>query len=185
MKELRLKRKDGKMVNAKFKLLDESYVDEILKLQDEIVKGLEVKEFYAETDREMFLNCIKNTGKVVGCITEDNELIAVGSYESYGYDEENYGYDLGIKGEDLLDVGQLEATIVRGDYRGNKLQDKLCEILEGFGVAENKKILAATVAPDNKYSLNTVLNRGFTIEEEKMKYGGYRRYVLKKVIKNE
>lgn len=185
MKELTLKRKDGKIVNARLMILDESYIDEILELQEEIVRGLEVKEFYAETDRDMFLNCIINTGKVVGCITENNELIAVGSYESYGYDEENYGYDLGLKGEDLLDVGQLEATIVREDYRGNKLQDKLCEILEGFGIAENKKLLAATVDPDNKYSLQTVLNRRFEIAEEKLKYGGYRRYILKKELKNE
>lgn len=185
MNELNLRRKDGKIVKAKFKLLDESYIDEIMNLQDEIIKGLEVREFYADSNRDMFLNCIRNTGKIVGCITENNELVAIGSYESYGYDKENYGYDLGLKNEELLDVGQLETTIVREDYRGNKLQYKLCEILEGFGIDEGKKILAVTVAPDNKYSLNTIISRGFTIEKEKIKYGGYRRYILKKVIKGE
>lgn len=51
-----------------------------------------------------------------------DELVAIGVYAKFGYDEENYGYDIGVKGEELLYIANFESTIVHPDYRGNKLQ---------------------------------------------------------------
>lgn len=181
MKELILKRKDGKVFNGEIKVLNEGHIDQIMNLQKEIINGLEIRELYADSSKESFIECIKNKGKILGCFV-NNELIAMGVYIKYKYDHENYGYDLGLEGEDLLKVGQIESTIVREDYRGNKLQKIICDLIEVLAQKDNLKIIGATVSPINKYSLNTFINSGYTIEDEKIKYGGYRRYILKKEI---
>lgn len=185
MRVLQIRRKDNKLVNVTLKELDNSYIDAIVELQQDIISGLDNKELYADSGRESFLECIKEKGKVIGCVTEDNYLIALGVYASYGYDEENYGYDFGFKEEELLFVGQIESTVVRSEYRGNKLQKIICEVLEEFAVNDKKKYIGATVSPKNKYSLDTFISRGYEIVDEKIKYGEFNRYILRKEIKNE
>ena len=79
-------------------------------------------------------------------------------------------------------MGQLESTLVSEDYRGNKLQKIMCEILEEIGKKAGMKYICATAAPDNKYSVNTFKKLGYKIMADKLKYGGLRRYVLMKEI---
>ena len=43
-------------------------------------------------------------------------------------------------------------------------------------------MIAATVAPENIYSLNTFIKREYKIMADKLKYGGLRRYVVMKEI---
>ena len=108
IKRITLKRKDGKIIQGILKKLDESYINKIMRFQDEIVEGLENKELYFPSKEEEFLEFISNKGNIVGCVTEDDDLIAIGVYCKLGYDENNYGYDIGINGEELLKVGQIE-----------------------------------------------------------------------------
>lgn len=182
MKELRLKRKDGKLITGYIKLLDESYIDKIVELQHEIIEGLENKDLYADSGRENFLISLRGFGKVIGCVTEDDELIALGVYANYKDDKENYGYDMNLNKEEILKVGQIESTVVRKPYRGNGLQRIICEIIEEISRKNGDKIIGATVAPENLYSLNNFIKEGYEIVIEKIKYGNYRRYILKKVL---
>ncbi len=181
MEKMILKRKDGRNIEAELKELDLSHINNIMKLQDEIYEGLINKYFYSCSKQEEFQDIINEKGKIIGLFThENNELIAIGVYVEYGLDEENYGYDIEIKGEELLKVGQIESTLVAEDYRGNKLQKKICEHLEKISKAKDIKYICATVAPDNKYSLNTFIELGYKILIEKLKYGGLKRYILMK-----
>lgn len=107
----------------------------------------------------------------------------MGVYVSLGIDEDNYGYDLGIEGEQLLKVCQIESTVVKKNYRGNGLQKIICNELENIGIRDGMNIISATVYPENKYSLNTFLNLGYQVKREKIKYGGYRRYILEKKLR--
>lgn len=141
---LNLKRKDGIEVKAELKVLNISYLDKIMELQKIIIDGLENKELYADTEREEFEEYIKKNGKILGCVTEDDELIAMGVYAKKGYDKSNYGYDIGLENEELLKIGQIESTVVKEEYRGNKLQKIICEELEKIAVKEDTKILCAT-----------------------------------------
>ena len=77
---LNLKRKDGIEVKVELKVLNISYLDKIMELQKIIIDGLENKELYADTEREEFEEYIKKNGKILGCVTEDDELIAMGVY---------------------------------------------------------------------------------------------------------
>ncbi|MDU5262828.1 MAG: GNAT family N-acetyltransferase [Clostridium celatum] len=179
---LRLKRKDEVEVKVELKELTISYLDKIMELQKIIIDGLENKELYADTEREEFEEYIKKNGKILGCVTEDDELIAMGVYAKKGYDKSNYGYDIGLDNEELLKVGQIESTVVKEEYRGNKLQKIICEELEKIAVKEDTKILCATASPYNEFSVNTFKSLGYEIKKDKLKYGGLRRYVLAKII---
>lgn len=179
---LNLKRKDGIEVKVELKVLNISYLDKIMELQKIIIDGLENKELYADTEREEFEEYIKKNGKILGCVTEDDELIAMGIYAKKGYDKSNYGYDIGLENEELLKIGQIESTVVKEEYRGNKLQKIICEELEKIAVKEDTKILCATASPYNEFSVNTFKSLGYEIKKDKLKYGGLRRYVLAKII---
>lgn len=177
---IKLKRRDGKEFIGKFKVLDESYIDKIMEAQRHISNSLTNKDWYSETSREEFLIQL-NRGKVIGCLLEDESLIALGAYIEWGYECENYGYDLDMIGEEVLIVGQIEATFVHEDFRGNSLQKLICLELESIA-KENSEIIAVTIHPDNIYSLNTFENLGYEIIKEKLKYGGLRRFILKKYL---
>ncbi|MDV4150964.1 GNAT family N-acetyltransferase [Clostridium sp. AL.422] len=179
---LKLKNKSGNVVNVRYKVLDLSYIDEIIQLQENIMKGLEDKQWYAPTEREEFIKCINNGGKIIGYIDEKDDLIAMAVYVKKGYEKGNYGYDLDLKGEELLKVAQVESTVVRSDYRGNGLQLMLCKKIEDIAKYDSVKLLASTASPYNKYSVNTFEKLGYEIKKDKIKYGGLRRYILAKEI---
>lgn len=179
---LMLKRKDGEIVEVKLKELGLSYIDKIMELQKIIINGLENKEIYADTEREEFEGYIKENGKIIGYITDDDELVAMGVYAKKGYSKSNYAYDIDLDGEDVLKVGQIESTVVRDEYRGNRLQKIICEELEKIAKKEKTPILCATASPYNEFSVNTFINLGYEIKKDKLKYGGLRRYVLVKEI---
>lgn len=182
IKILKLKRKDGEIIEAKMKELSLEYIDKIMELQKIIIDGLENKELYADTEREEFEEYINGKGKILGCLTENDELIAMGVYAKKGYDKGNYGYDIELKDEELLSVGQIESTVVREEYRGNKLQRIICEELEKIAIENDTRIVCATASPYNEFSVNTFKNLGYEIKKDKIKYGGLRRYVLVKEI---
>ena len=184
MKKLILKKKDGNNIDVEFKLLDLTYIDKIMEIQQKIYDGLDNKDFYSCSDKEEFIETINGKGKILGCVSlENNELIAMGVYIEYGYEDHNYGYDIDIKNEELLRVAQIESTVVLDEYRGNKLQKVICEIIEQMGKDAGMKYICATAAPDNKFSVNTFENIGYSVMADKLKYGGLRRYVLMKKIK--
>ena len=179
---LKLKNKSGHKVDIKYKILDLSYIDKIMELQDDIMNGLEDKQLYAPTDKKEFIECIVKSGKIIGCLDENEDLIAMAVYVKKGFSDGNYGYDLDIEGEMLLNVAQVESTVVRSDYRGNGLQKILCEKIEEIAKMEKVKILASTASPYNKYSVSTFEKLGYKIKKDKLKYGGLRRYVLAKEL---
>lgn len=179
---LKLKNKAGNIINARYKILDSNYIDEIIRLQDIIIDGLEDKQLYAPTERDEFIHYLKSGGKIIGYLDEKDDLIAMAVYVKKGYEKGNYGYDLDLEGEVLLNVAQVESTVVRSDYRGNGLQRVLCEKIEGIAKEERVKLLTSTASPYNKYSINTFKKLGYEIKKDKIKYGGLRRYVLAKEL---
>ena len=118
-------------------------LDKLIALQKEIISGLKDKQEYADTEREVFEDYLKGKATILGCFVE-SELIAMGVYVSLGIDEDNYGYDLGIEGDQLLKVCQIESTVVKKNYRGNGLQKIICNMSEDINrikvlLAEKKK----------------------------------------------
>lgn len=176
-----LKNKDENILeNGVIRLVKEDELDKVMELQNKVVEWLPKKDLYHPTSKESFMRFTGRMGDIVGCFNYKDELIGIGVYCKLGESEENYGHDINISGEDLLKVAQIESTLVHKSYRGNKLQLKICEILEELAIKDNMKIIMSTVSPENPHSLNSFLNRDYKIEKEKEKYGGLRRFILSK-----
>ena len=140
------------------------------------------KMIIISSQKTTILDC--NSGELENCSIDydEDELIAMGVYAKKGYDESNYAYDIGLNGEEVLKVAQIESTIVKSEYRGNKLQRLICEELEKIARKDDIEILSATASPYNEFSVNTFMNLGYEIKKDKLKYGGLRRYVLVKEL---
>lgn len=164
------------------KVLDKSYIQQMMSLQHEVIMNIGNPELFVPSSEEEFEEAIQGKGCIMGYTTKKGELVAMGVYMSYGYDTHNYGYDIDLTGEALLEVGQIEATIVAVNYRGLGLQRKLCTALEEEARKRGNKLLCATASPLNEYSVRNFLKLGYTIKKEKLKYGGLRRYVLEKIL---
>lgn len=66
---LKVKRKDGEIIEIKLRELKLSDINKIIKLQELIINGLENKELYADSKREEFEEYINCNGKIIGCLT--------------------------------------------------------------------------------------------------------------------
>ena len=170
-------------VQCNFKLLDESYIDKMVSIEEDIVNLLYDKTFYSKSTKDDFFNIINNyNSKIIGLVNDDNELMAMGVYVKFLDFKENYGYDLNIDSDKLKYVGNIESTVVREEYRGNGIQKNICKQLEKYAKADGIKILGATVAPNNKFSLNNFIDLGYSIYTRKEKYGNFDRYIMKKEL---
>lgn len=179
---LEAKRKDGEVVKLTLKRLTVNDIDQIMLLQDEIINSLEDKQLYVPSDREEVKNHFETDGVLLGYVTQENVLAALAIYVKRGYSPSNYGHDVGVEGEELLKVGQIDTVLVKSDYRGNNLQYIMCDLLEEVARENNTPILCATASPYNTFSVNNFLKLGYEVKKDKLKYGGLRRYVLMKVL---
>lgn len=98
-----------------------------------------------------------------------------------GQSEHNYAAFLGIPQAEWDHWANADSAVVHPDWRGNGLQRKLLEAalpLLRPGIVG----IGATVSPENQYSLNNALACGFVIADRREMYGGYDRYLLKKML---
>nr|WP_307990297.1 GNAT family N-acetyltransferase [uncultured Niameybacter sp.] len=179
---IKVKRKDGLEVTLTLEKLDKSYIEKIIQLQEEILGGIDNPEIFVPTSKEEFHERFETDATFLGYVTEENELIALIIFLKLGYDPDNYGYDLDLEGEVLLDIGQVDTVLVKEDFRGNNLQYILGQAAEALAREVGSKILCATVSPDNPFSLNNFKKLGYEIKKDKLKYGGVRRYILMKEL---
>lgn len=112
---------------------------------------------------------------------DGEQIAAIFDYLIPGLESNNYGYDLNLPVEDLLCVINLDNAAVHPDYRGMGLQRKMIQIAEEHLRITGPHILLCTVHPENSFSLQNVLNQGYTIQKQLAKYGSVR-YILRKDI---
>lgn len=180
---LTLIKNDTYKVAASLRMLFPSDIDAIMHLQQQVYEGLEDKEIYLISSRQEILSeLLLHPGHLLGVVTEEDGLIALGIYKTAGQSEHNYGRDYGLTGAILDEIGHVDTTIVHSDFRGNHLQQYLIEAMEEIAKEDGMTILCSTVSPYNTPSLNTFLKLGFEIKQDKLKYGGLRRYVMAKSL---
>lgn len=98
-----------------------------------------------------------------------------------GLCSDNYGWDLALPEEELLQVIHMDTAAVDPDYRGFGLQGKMMRLAEQGLCGRGRKILLSTVHPDNRFSLNNLLKLEYRIQKRVGKYGS-ERYILQKEI---
>ena len=113
---------------------------------------------------------------------DDNRMAAAFDILHPGLASFNYGYDLGLTEEELMQVVHMDTSAVQKDYRGMGLQRKMVQTAEMALNGQGRKILLCTVHPDNCYSLNNMLKQGYTIQKRVAKYGSERLLLRKDIF---
>lgn len=186
-------REDGlkKEKDYEILMLDDSRLDDVMKLQDLIYASIPDKEIFATDTKEDYLKDMAQGGFVLG-VYVDKRLVSYRYVSFPGLTEKNLGLDLGMDPEALLHSANLETTVVHPDFRGNKLQkltlDHAVEIIKERGYYH----LFSTVSPKNIFSLANVMSADLKVKALKKKYGkmpdnsdGKWRFILHRDLKEE
>lgn len=160
--------------------LNGSHIDEIMALQQVIVRNLSRPDMLASFSRDFMKAHLGAQGFVIGVWVE-SRLIAFRNvyYPSRDDTEWNLGLDMGFSPETLRQVANLQMVCVHPDYRGNALARKMNRValylLKKLG---RRPQVCATVSPHNVWNIRILLNSGFYIRALKRKYGGKLRYIV-------
>lgn len=167
----------GKEVAYDLMFLDESYLIEMMNLQEIIVHDLGDPELFHSDSIHFMRDHICKRGRIIGVISE-KRLIAYRILAFPGNDPDNLGIDLKLPKKELNKVAHLESFVVHPAYRGNSLQLKTLGPAIRIIRDLNYDHLCATVSTKNYPSLSNPLKGGLVIRELKEKYGGKLRYIL-------
>lgn len=148
-------------------------------LLNEVREGMAHKKWFY-LDPPDFVRKMMENGSMQLWVAMDRERL-VGAFEilTPGLSPDNYGRDLDFTEEQLLRVIHMDTAAVHPDYRGNGLQKRLMQEAEKAAAEMGERILLTTVHPENCFSLNNILQQGYTIVKELPKYGSAR-YILRK-----
>ena len=169
--------RDGRVIEVRS--LAFAQMDDILALQQEVIKGLVSASSLQPLSKEEFSNILNGKGLMIGAYFEE-QLIAFRAMLEPELDEEHLGQDAGLPEQEWLHVIYSEVTIVRPDFRGNNLQVLLGKIIMNEVDQKRFRYICATVAPFNIPSLADKFVHGLQIIALKEKYGNLLRYILVK-----
>jgi hypothetical protein len=156
-------------------------LEEIERVQQTVLESLPEKNTLQPLSTEEFLFILNGHGLIAGAFVE-GELVAFRALLVPEVDDEHLGLDIGLTHDELGDMVYQEISAVIPDYRGNRLQQKLAEVvMKELGNLEKKfRYVACTVAPMNIPSLKDKFTQNMHIAALKTKYDGLERYILVK-----
>ncbi|SMB80856.1 Acetyltransferase (GNAT) family protein [Desulfonispora thiosulfatigenes DSM 11270] len=169
----------------KIDLLNESNLQEVMFLQNEIINSLNNPDIYAFTSEGEFLEILTGQGIMVGTFFEGN-LCGYFATMVPGDKEDNLGLDLNLDKKELKKVIHYEVAAVHPDFRGNNLQKQMANKLQEIVMERDQwHYTMATVSPFNYPSLNVFLT-GLNMVAKKIskKYGNKLRYILYQDLQN-
>lgn len=134
---------------------------------------------------EEFLFILNERGLMVGAYVEE-KLIGFRALLIPEIDEEHLGYDIALPEEELPRVIYQEFTAVLPAFRGNRLQQKLADVImkEVPNLPGDFRYVCCTVAPLNIPSLKDKFTQNMYIGALTEKYGSKEWYVCVKDLEN-
>ena len=156
----------------------------IMELQEKVIASLTVASFLQPLSEEEFHFILNGSGSMIGAFHEDR-LIAFRAMLEPEIDEHHLGVDAGLTESELPSVLYSEVTNVDPEYRGNKLQQILGQLLMDHVDKDRHRYVFATVAPFNIASLKDKFTLGMHIISLEKKYGNLLRYTMMKDLRGE
>lgn len=171
-----------KTENIKFKKFDENNLDDVCRIQQNMVDTLkeDQKGFYLPDTREY---CEK-------ILNEENNLGWIwGAY----YNDKIVGYiylSISPNVKELADrvpnlkgtYADIDGVIVCPEYRGNGIQLLMLDFIEEKAKERNIKNLLGEITKGNVWSLNNFLKKNYTIANSYKKLGYIERDIMHKEI---
>ncbi|MFD1032230.1 hypothetical protein [Metaplanococcus flavidus] len=157
----------------------------IEQVQETVIAAMREKTTLQPLSTEEFLFILNERGLMVGAYAGE-ELIGFRALLIPEIDEEHLGYDIGLPEVELPKVIYQEISAVLPAYRGNRLQQKLADVImkELPKLSGNFRYVCCTVAPMNIPSLKDKFTQDMYIATLTEKYGSKERYVCVKDLEN-
>lgn len=171
---------EGELKNGqpvRMRKLTPEQLPEILSLQEEVIRALEVKERLQPLTEEEFRCILDGNGEMIGVYAE-GEMIAWRAMLVPDNDHEGLGRDVGVPEEEIGKVIYQEISAVSPKWRGFSLQTLMGLVLMDRVDAERYRYVCSTVMPGNIPSLKDKFKQGLEVRALKEKYGGKLRYVF-------
>lgn len=176
-------RSSGEPFEYRVRLLDPSDVDRLVELHEEILASLPDPLLLYRRDEDFFLGCIED-----GCVAaaeHGSRLMAYAALHVPGLEGTNYGRDIGLRGEELLEVGHLAGSAVAPPYRGNGMQRELVALRNRFALRSGHHHLCGEVVPTNVISIINHLATGFYLKGHRIDEFGDRCFILHSDLRRE
>lgn len=153
----------------------------IMKLMNETRDTIQPKEWFVEDTEDSVLHVLEGNGFVILAVSENADHIAGFFMVTFpGVSPKNLGNYMNFSDQDLLLSAHMESAAVYPAYRGHHLQAQMAAAAEDLLLKTPYRYLFATVHPDNRYSMENMLNRGFKVIKKAKIYGGLDRAILYK-----
>ena len=154
----------------------------IMTVMDTAARLTEPKEWFVSDDAD-YVEAHLESEKGFVFIAEDSGTVAAFFMVHFpGLSENSLGRELGFSGEELLLCAHMDSAAVLPEYRGHKLQARLCALAEEELKKRGYRYLLCTVHPDNRFSLENMQQSGYEIKKTMLKYGGLKRHILLKSL---
>ncbi len=188
--------------SLKWKKLNNSFANVLYNMQQDVFDELKDKSLLRYNDLNTFKDCMENHF-TLGLFSHEN-LIAFGilyfhslkeqlinSLQCYSTDfryllksnskyKRNYYTNFSFSYQFKVKIATIKLIIVKKEFRGNHYQRCIIQKLEQQAKKLSYKILICSVSPDNIYSLNNFLLENYRIVDNKLLYGGLKRFILVK-----
>jgi len=177
----------GELLNNRTKMneiysveyIDISEIDQMMALQEETMENLEDKSLFAPNDEDDMGRCFDDTGYSIGVYVDGN-LIGFRTILYVDDNEEGYWWKAKISPEEKDRVVIFDRTIIKPEYRGNKLQQVLMLLaLKQLKREGEYRYVVATVSSKNVCSMKSLMNMGFkNVNHVRMYHDNYDRLIM-------
>ena len=146
-------------------LLGEKHLAQVMALQAVIVQNLGRPDMLQSFSRDFMKQHMGRQGAALGVFVENRLAAFRNLYYPDPWEKEwNLGLDLGLAGEELAKVANLQMVCVHPRFRGNGLAFEMNRIsLRLLRESGTRHHVCATVSPYNIWNIPILLKSGFRI----------------------
>ena len=174
--------KDDQPLSCRIVRMEISDLPQILAFQQEIYQNLPDKDILFPLPQEDW-EYLMNHGFTLAVFPEESDRLAYLIGCLYPKREENLGLDVGLRDDELDQVGQLEIAMASPDFRGYHMHSRMCSVcVDLFKQDGRTRFILSTVSPRNLPSLKALQSAGLQPLVEKEKYVCNLWYVMFRAI---
>lgn len=156
--------------------------DEILKLMEEAVLGLQDPAWYVTDGAEYVKSHMEEQGFILKAVS-GQQIQGFLSVHIPGQEEEHLGDYLRLNGAEKNLCAYMDSVAVRAKARGQGLMGALLEAAQERLWKEGYRFLLGTVHPQNRFSHENFRKQGYQDIAAAEKYGGLPRVIVCKELR--
>ncbi|WP_346355851.1 GNAT family N-acetyltransferase [Azotosporobacter soli] len=160
-----------------WRFLGEEHLPQVMRLQHLAAKETEVAGMFHPMPEDYVMNQLKTGRNGIG-VFQAGELVCLHLISFPRRQEENFGKDVGLVGEELKNVAHMGAVAIHPAHRGKGLHREVGDCHLRLIKRSGCHHVCATASPYNYPSLRFLTTRGFRIREMREKYQGQLRCIL-------